>query len=342
MKSGVLFFVVLMFFGSRKDQQEMFMNPLLPSGADPWSIYKDGNYYYTHTLGNRLEIWKTKNLADLKNAEKKIVFTPPANTAYSKQLWAPELHFIDSAWYMYFAADDGRNETHRIYAIYNDSNDPFEGEWKFFGKITDDSDKWAIDASVFDVNDKMYMVWSGWEGDRDGAQNIYIASMSDPLTINSKRVLISAPEKKWETYGPLHRDGADINVSVNEGPQILLHGGNVFLIYSASGCWTEKYSLGMLMASATDNLLDPGSWTKSAEPVFVASPADSVFAPGHNSFFKSPDGKEDWILYHANNKPGQGCGRFRSPRAQPFSWTNDGKPFFGKPVSTKVAIEKPS
>jgi GH43 family beta-xylosidase len=341
-KNTLLIPILLVFIGAEINQQSTFTNPLLPSGADPWSIYKDGYYYYTHTFGNRLEIWKTKNLSELKSAERKVVWTPPLNTAYSKQVWAPELHFIDGTWYMYFAADDGRNENHRIYAIYNSSSDPTQGEWRFFGKVSDSSDKWAIDASVFEVNEKLYMVWSGWEGDKDGAQNIYIASMSDPLTISSNRVCISKPERSWETFGPLKRDGADMNVSVNEGPQILVHGESIFLIYSASGCWTEKYSLGMLSASATDDLLDPKSWKKFDDPVFTASPADSVFAPGHNSFFKSPDGKEDWILYHANSKPGQGCGRERSPRAQPFRWTEDGKPFFGKPVSTKVAIEKPS
>src|SRR3954464_11273436 len=87
-----------------------FRNPLLPSGADPWSIYKDGYYYYTHTLGNRLMIWKTKSIARLAHAKKKTVFAPPAGTAYSKGLWAPEIHYIDHAWYMYFAADNGRNE----------------------------------------------------------------------------------------------------------------------------------------------------------------------------------------------------------------------------------------
>ncbi|HEY0743189.1 MAG TPA: glycoside hydrolase family 43 protein [Chryseosolibacter sp.] len=341
MKRSALIIVVFLLLGAKTQDDKTFMNPLLPSGADPWSIYHNGYYYYTHTLGNRLEIWKTKNLAELKSAERKIVWTPPANTNYSKQIWAPELHYIDSTWYMYFAADDGKNENHRIYSIFNRSKDPLIGDWKFFGKVSDPSDKWAIDASVFEVNKKLYMVWSGWEGDKDGAQNIYIASMKDPLTVSSKRVMISKPELSWETHGPLQRDGANINVSVNEGPQVLFHGQNVFLIYSASGCWTERYSLGMLSASASSDLLDPASWKKYSEPVFTASPSDSVFAPGHNSFFKSPDGKEDWILYHANAKPGQGCGRDRSPRAQPFTWSDDGIPVFGKPVSTKVAIEQP-
>lgn len=88
--------------------------------------------------------------------------------------------------------------------------------------------------------------------------------------------------------------------------------------------------------------MDPASWKKSAQPVFKQSPENSVFAPGHNSFFKSPDGKEDWILYHANDKIGQGCGGYRSPRAQKFTWNADGTPNFGVPVKIGTEIDAPS
>src|SRR6187551_3167221 len=85
--------------------QHTFTNPLLPSGADPWSIYKDGNYYYTNTLGDRIDVWKTKNLADLNKAERKTIWIAPVGTSYSKEIWAPEIHFIHGKWYVYFAAD---------------------------------------------------------------------------------------------------------------------------------------------------------------------------------------------------------------------------------------------
>ena len=66
--------------------QGTFTNPLLPSGADPWSIYKDGYYFYTNTLGDRIDVWKTRSLADLKTAERKTIWTPPAGTSYSKEI----------------------------------------------------------------------------------------------------------------------------------------------------------------------------------------------------------------------------------------------------------------
>jgi GH43 family beta-xylosidase len=63
---------------------------------------------------------------------------------------------------------------------------------------------------------------------------------------------------------------------------------------------------------------------------------------GHNSFFKSPDGTEDWILYHANSEPGQGCGRHRSPRAQKFTWKPDDTPDFGEPLPINTRLPRPS
>lgn len=76
--------------------------------------------------------------------------------------------------------------------------------------------------------------------------------------------------------------------------------------------------------------------------MFKASVKNQVFAPGHNSFFKSPDEKEDWILYHANAHKGEGCGWHRSPRAQKFTWNTDGTPNFGEPVKAGVSINTPS
>lgn len=323
-------------------QQKTFTNPLLPSGADPWVIYKDGFYYYTNSTGNHLAIWKTKDITQLKTAVKKTIWVPPAGTSYSKELWAPELHFIKGKWYMYFAADDGNNNNHRIYVIENPAADPTEGAWTFKGKVADDTNKWAIDVSVFENKGQLYMIWAGWEGDVNVQQNIYIAKMKDACSIDGQRVKISSPEFDWEKYGDLGAQSNPPHVNVNEGPEILKHNDKLFLVYSASGCWTDYYALGMLSASASGDLMNPASWTKSARPVFKQAPDNDVYAPGHNSFFKSPDGTEDWILYHANSKPGQGCGNERSPRAQKFSWKKDGSPDFGVPLKEGVVLAAPS
>ena len=334
--------VITAFIISYSYAQQTFTNPLLPSGADPWCIYKDGFYYYTNTTGRNITIWKTKNMGNLASAEKKIVWTPPVKGPYSKEIWAPEIHFLNGKWYAYFAADSGNNFNHRLYVLENASQDPLRGEWKMKGKLTTPQDKWAIDASVFENKGKMYLIWSGWKGDENGEQDIFIAKMKNPWTTEGKRTLVSAPTYKWEQNGDLNNPNDVRHVNVNEGPEILKHGNKIFLIYSASGCWTDTYALGMLTADADADLMKTSSWTKTDHPVFKQSIKNKVYATGHNSFFPSPDGKENYILYHANSKPGEGCGSHRSPRAQKFIWNTDGTPNFGEPVAGGVALPLPS
>ena len=332
-----------------------FTNPLLPTGPDPWVIFKDGFYYYMNTTGMNLTIWKTRSIADLKTAEKKIVWRPPASGPYSHEIWAPELHFLNGAWYVYFAADAGTNQSHRLWVIENASADPLEGEWTMKGKLADQSDKWAIDPTVFENAGKMYAAWSGWEGDVNGVQSIFIAELENPWTIKGQRARISTPEYPWEKMGDrdrqLKRDPEKnpaldveepVHIDVNEGPEVLQHGDKIFMVYSASACWTDYYELGMLTASASDDLLNPASWKKSPLAMFWQSPKAHAYGSGHNSFFKSPDGTEDWIIYHANPEANQGCGSHRAPRAQPFTWTSDGTPDFGRPVAVGEPVKRPS
>jgi len=119
-------------------------------------------------------------------------------------------------------------------------------------------------------------------------------------------------------------------------------GDTIFIFYSASTCWTDFYELGMLRARASDNLLDRASWKESPVAVFWQSPKARAFGTGHNSFFKSPDGTQDWIIYHANPEASQGCGKHRAPRAQPFTWKPDGTPDFGRPLPLGEPIARPA
>jgi GH43 family beta-xylosidase len=314
-------------------QETTFSNPLLPSGPDPWVLQRGGSYYYTHTLGNRIGLARTEAVSQLQMHPLTTIWTPPATGPYSRNIWAPELHFLAGKWYVYFAADDDQDIHHRMYVLENDGADPLAGTWVFKGKIADVTDKWAIDGTVLELDGQAYFIWSGWRGDNDpGIQQLYIARMTNPWTLAGERVLLSEPTYNWERNG-----------QVNEGPQVLQNpAGRVFLVYSASGCWTDDYALGMLTLKAGGDPLLPADWTKSPAPVFRQKPENGAFGPGHNSFFKSPDGQEDWILYHANSRSGQGCGDTRNPRIQKFSWRADGSPDFGEPANIYMKSIRPA
>lgn len=311
-----------------------FTNPLLQSGPDPWVFQKDTTYYYTHTFGDRIALYKTNKMSELQNARPTTIWTPSSSGNYSKNIWAPEIHYLQGKWYVYFAADDGDNKNHRIYALENSAADPVSGTWVMKGKVADPSDKWAIDGSVFEYDGHLYFVWSGWQGDTNLQQDIYIAAMSNPWTIEGNRVKISSPAYDWERIG---------SPDVNEGPQAITNPkGHLFITFSASGCWTDDYSLGLLALREQGNPLNPDDWSKLNSPVFSKKPENGAFAPGHNAFFKSRDGKEDWIIYHANSFANQGCGDVRSPRMQKFTWNVSGFPNFGEPVKINTSITKPS
>ncbi|WP_046245057.1 glycoside hydrolase family 43 protein [Hymenobacter terrenus] len=313
-----------------------FTNPLLASGPDPWVIEKDGFYYYMHTNGRNLVLRKTAKMSELSSALSRVIWTPPTTGPNSSDIWAPEIHFLDGKWYVYYTAGPGNCcGSQRLWVLENASADPTTGTWTEKGQlIVPGEDLWAIDATILEQNGNRYAIWSGQEAGSD-QQNLYIARMSNPWTLTGPRVRLSQPQESWEI------NGFPTFPKVNEGPQILKHGGKTFLVYSASHCSSDSYALGMLTASSTADPMDPAAWTKSATPVFTQNPAARAFGPGHNSFFTSKDGQQNWILYHANPQAGQGCGDFRTPRMQPFTFRADGMPDFGTPVATGTALPRP-
>ncbi|RED32329.1 family 43 glycosylhydrolase [Paenibacillus sp. VMFN-D1] len=299
-------------------------NVVMQDGADPW-VYKhtDGYYYFTKTTGGNVTIWKSAELTTIDAAPTRVVETGCCN------IWAPELHYIDGAWYIYYAKDDGDNANHRMYVMENTSADPTQGTWQDKGQITDLTNKWAIDGTVLQAGGQLYFIWSGWEGDVNVSQNLYIAHMSNPWTIDSSRVEISRPTYPWETnHSP----------NVNEGPQVVVRDGVISLVYSASGSWTNDYCLGLITASVSSDLLNPASWTKRSQPIFASG--NGLYGPGHHSFTQSPDGTEDWIVYHTAKFDGAGWNR--EIRMQKFTWNADHTPNLGVPADPNVPIPLPS
>jgi GH43 family beta-xylosidase len=304
-------------------------NPVIAAGADPWVIRHEGQYYLSQSRrGASIWVNRFERLSEIGQSNWVNVWTPPANTMYSRNIWAPELRYLRGNWYIYFAADDGRNENHRMYVLQGTSQNPRD-DFKFKGKIAATTDRWAIDGTVLEMPDgRLFFIWSGWEGLQDGEQCLYIAPMSDPLTISGERVRISRPDQPWELKS---------RIAINEGPQALWNGTNLFVIFSASGSWTDDYCLGQLSWTGGDPV-NAASWVKKRTPVFTRT--ESIFGPGHCSFVTSRDGKEHWIVFHSAQS--RGSGWRRQINMQPFRWNSDGSPDFGEPVPPGKPIPAPS
>ena len=279
-KNVLIFFLAMVMLGACRDkksekkeeeniqQENTFVNPLKTEGAQCWANYYDGWYYYMQEAVDRLELWRTRDITDLEHAEHKVIWIPkdPSNAHH---LWGPEIHPIAGKWYVYYAASDDNMDNHQLFVLENSSADPFEGEFELKGRIsTDKNNNWAIHPNVFEHRGAWYMTWSGWQSRRVSTEHqcIYIAKMKNPWTLESDRVLLSKPEFEWERQW-INPDGSKTayTIYVNESPQFYKSrkGDKIFIFYSASGTWTCFYAVGMLMADADSDLMDPDSWTKS-------------------------------------------------------------------------------
>lgn len=295
-------------------------------------------------------------------------------------LWAPELHRIDGVWYIYYAAGRPTSETNGSYGtqrtgvIRCKSADPTTGTWedmgqiftgneedfkiyKETGKVTTENNIYAIDMTVFELNGQLYAVWSGNTSKTNGNQRLYIATMDNPYTINCARVELSMPGFGWEKE--------DSNLL--EGPAMLFNPDKtkLFCVYSCNGSWTKYYKLGLLELDlsnpATSDPMNPKNWTKSTTYAFYrcdnvsksSNPHSDkpqneatmniggVHGVGHNTFTKSPDGTEDWIVYHTKRYVDNGWDN-RDAFIQKFTWNENGRPDFGKPVGWYEETEVPS
>jgi GH43 family beta-xylosidase len=314
-----------------------FTNPLF-RGADPFVARHDGWYYYCQSgPGNRLEVYKSGTPID--RGDCRVVWAPPRSGWNRAQVWAPELHRLGSRWYLYYSASDGRNANHRVGVLAATTDDP-RGPYEDAGQLYTGDDlhsrsrnRWAIDGTVFTLRSKLYFLWSGWEAD-DDIQHLYVARMSDPTTVATSRVRICPNDcHPWERVGERHWERG-----LHEGPQVLIRHGRVLIVYSCSGSWQPTYKLGMLYMDEHRDPLDPGAWTKFPTPVFEST--REVFGVGHCCFTLSPDGTEDWMLYHSKRNR-RDCWQ-REIRAQRFTWTEDGFPDFDRPAASGLPLPLPS
>jgi len=312
--------------------QQTILQPLIEQRADPY-IYKhtDGYYYFTASvpLYDRIELRRATTIAGLATAPTVDAWHKPETGPYSELVWAPELHFNDGAWYVYFAAAPSRAIKdalfqHRMYAIRNRHANPLEGEWEFMGQVDTGIDSFCLDATTFTHKGTLYYLWAQKDPAIEGNSNLYIAPMKTPWQIEGAPILLSKPEHDWETIG----------FWVNEGPSVLRRNGKIFISYSASAT-DHNYAMGLLWADEDADLLDPRSWTKSAQPVLRTCYDHGVYGPGHNSFTLAEDNDTVMLVYHARTYTEIVGDPLWNPDrhtfVKPLRWDDQGMPVFGRP-----------
>jgi GH43 family beta-xylosidase len=267
--------------------------------------------------------------------EEKIIYErkPIDNGNSSPHIWAPEIHFFEGTWVVYYAATDSDVSPWRIrpHCLICKGIDPFQDSWENIGlmKTLVDDDMaftdFSLDHTHFVHKDAHYLVWAQ---KTNNISDICIAQLKNPWTLCTKAVCLSHPEFNWELHG----------FAVDEGPSILKRNGKIFLTFSSSGT-DAMYCLGLLTADENADLLDASSWRKTPFPVFQSNKESGLYGPGHNSFTVSEDNSEDLIIYHGRNEtrylsdstyqPLYDAGR--NTYVGKVFWNSDGSPNFSVP-----------
>lgn len=307
-----------------------YNQPWILNRADPY-IYRhiDETYYFTATVPeyDRIILRSAKTLAELEQAEEKILWSRHLTGEMGSHIWAPELHYIDGTWYIYFAAG-GAEDTWAIrpYVLACTGQKPMEDDWIEKGKMEAAAgdefsfQSFSLDATTFALKGKRYFIWAEKGGVGKGISNLYIAEMENPLKLKTPQVLLTTPDYEWERIG----------FWVNEGPAVIRHGGRIFVSFSASATGA-CYATGLLWASEDADLCDPASWKKERMPVLATQEEKKIFGPGHNSFTVDEAG-HDIVVYHARTYKEIEGDPLHDPNRHAMlmklSWDKDGFPVF--------------
>lgn len=282
------------------NQELKYNEPWILQRADPY-VYRhtDGTYYFTASIPayDCIVLRSSRTLAGLADAKEVTVWTKHETGIMSEHIWAPELHYLDGKWYIYFAGSEKDDIwALRPYVLECADADPMTGTWVEKGKMQrapEDEfsfDAFSLDATVFENKGKHYYVWAEKVGVGKQISNLYIAEMENPYTLKTVQVLLTTPDYDWERVG----------FWVNEGPAVIKHDGKIYLTFSASETG-PMYCMGMLTASEEDDLLDPRSWEKDRYPVLMTDETKGIYGPGHNSFTTDEEGNPV-MVYHARTE----------------------------------------
>ena len=338
-----------------------FPNPFIYHRADPF-IYKhiDGMYYFTasytdmeHNLDGKYQylyiiLRRSATLGGLADGsgayEEKTVYerSPIAGGTLSPHIWAPEIHYIDGKWYIYYTTTISDESSWRIrpHCLECRDMDPFNGNWEQKGPVVTEVKgdiaftDFSLDHTHFEHDGKHYFLWAQ---KTNNISDIFIAQLSNPWTLCTPAVRLSHPEYAWELHV----------FPVDEGQGVIKHGGKIFITFSGSGT-DSLYCVGLLYADEKAELLDAASWKKLPYPVFQSSRDTGQFGLGHNSFTRSDDDTEDLIIYHGRQEerylveedyqPLYDAGRNAS--VGKIYWDEDGMPNFSVPSQRIVRREE--
>jgi hypothetical protein len=218
-------------------------------------------------------------------------------------------------------------------AVAGDPAGPFEDA----GVLFPDRDEFAIDAHPFcDPRDGQWYLFYATDifENRTGTGLAVRPLAADMISPSGPGRAVLQANADWQIYERerwLYERRWSAWHTV-EGPCVVAHEGRYYCFYSGGNWQTHDYGVSYAVA---DHPLGP--WTHAPEegPV-VLRQRGAVLGPGHNSHVLGPDGRTEFLVYHAWDS----ARTLRRMCLDPLVWTTAGPRCHGPTTSPQVIPER--
>ena len=289
-----------------------FANPVYRAYfADPFVWEAGGTYYAVGTgaveaggesLGPEhctlFPLLRSGNLVDWEPVGAALVRPedPPGD-----HFWAPEVaRGDDGRFYLYYSVGWG-DKNHRIFVAASES--PAGPYRHAAGPLVDPNQcPFAIDPSPFrDEDGRWYLFYARDFLDTAGGTRagtaLAVRRMGSMTKLAGEERTVLRARHDWTLFkAGREMYGRVWDWHTFEGPFVVKRGGRYYCLYSGSNWETENYGVDWCSA---DDPLGPWGGESDAGPRLLRSVPGRVRGPGHCSVVTGPEGKTDWVVYHA-------------------------------------------
>lgn len=289
-----------------------YTNPVYPNYfADPFVWQHQGVYYAIGTgpaeAAGQIDASQQQRVFPLLQSDDLVnwqfignALTRP-DPALGDNFWAPEVAYQDGIFYLYYSVGhEDKNHQLRVAT----SSAPF-GPYQDMGESLVDPTvcAFAIDPSPFQDDDgQWYLFYAQDFLDTENGVRAGTALVVDRLLTMTKltgaaQVVLRA-RHDWQRFlaeRPMY--GGIYDWHTLEGPCVRKHDDRYYCFYSGGRWETDSYGVDYGVA---DYIMGPYSDTgNESGPRVLRSHPGYVLGPGHNSIVLSPDGKAEYVIYHA-------------------------------------------
>lgn len=306
-----------------------YTNPVYAGDMPDPSVKKFGDDYYAFgTTGDgRLpdgRIFTVLRSHDLIHWDRLGGALVPPYTNADYQYWAPEITEAGGKYYLYYAMGDEQAEH---FVIRVGLSEKPEGPYTDSGAVLADceTNRFMIDPFPFHDEDGQWYLFNACDFPYESpgyhaGTGIEVNHLPDMTRPGSDCHVVVRPAYDWTLYEAnrrmpvFHRTFSTWHTI--EGPCVLKHQGKYYCFYSGSNWRTQRYGVDYVVA---DQPLGPYTGAGDRARVLHSVPG-KVMGPGGISIVTGPDGKTQYVFYHAWN----GDMTKRQMCVDKLEWTPDG------------------